>query len=498
RDYMINFDKRRCITQFLRLVQNVQTDLDEQPVETKSINMSFLLSPNESKHTWKDLRELAARENKKQPGNLVLRAGPRTTVFNKLVTEQMEKLKRYFRDRDRIDKEWLSFQHKLQKKQLEQARQADKQDRKTNQAKSSTTLPSHQLQQHSVMPRINSFLKGLRPHSMAAFPPHLHIDHPSLFPHLSSIKASTVINLIHATTSVASTYTKRDFVFRIVTEEGGQYLLQGMSREDMQDWMQYINSSSREGAAKRQSVLAADSINVDPIVLPNTETRSKPFSRTSVFGVPLDSLIRDHQIPLVVDKCIQEIERRGLEEVGIYRVAGTGSVVSALKTTFNKDVSKVDLSDPLWADINVVADTLKQFLRELPEPLLTYTYYDELINAAALEDHDERVYLLKKIIKKLPYSNYLVLKRIIEHFVTVTDFEATNHMYATNLAIVFGPTLLQPSPSPTSFATTMSNIGHHQTVVKYLILNYHYLFDVELDEAEAFTKDEEQDTPSSS
>jgi hypothetical protein len=62
-------------------------------------------------------------------------------------------------------------------------------------------------------------------------------------------------------------------------------------------------------------------------------------------------------------------------------------------------------------------------------------------------------------------------------------------MYATNLAIVFGPTLLQPTPGPASFATTMSNLGHHQNIVKYLILNYHYLFDVECDEIE---KDEEE------
>ncbi|KAG1145216.1 hypothetical protein G6F36_015177 [Rhizopus arrhizus] len=127
--------------------------------------------------------------------------------------------------------------------------------------------------------------------------------------------------------------------------------------------------------------------------------------------------MRDGQIPLIVEKCIQEIEKRGLEEVGIYRVAGTGSVVSALKAEFNKDVNKVNLGDSKWADINVIADAFKQFLRELPEPLLTYTYYDEFINASASEDHDQRVYLIKEVLKKLPYTNYTLLKRIIEHFV---------------------------------------------------------------------------------
>jgi hypothetical protein len=65
---------------------------------------------------------------------------------------------------------------------------------------------------------------------------------------------------------------------------------------------------------------------------------------------------------------------------------------------------------------------------------------------------------------------------------SVTDYEAINHMYATNLAIVFGPTLLQPTPGPAAFTTSMSNLGHHQNVVKYLILHYHYLFDIDGDE----------------
>lgn len=406
KDNMINFDKRRCAYQFLQLIMNVQVDLDEQQVEAKGISMSFLISPSFSKNTWKGLKELASRENKKvslgsSSGSLVLR-GPsskshisRTIVFSKLVTEQMEKLKRDFKERDRIDKEWLSLQHKLQKKQLEQARLVEKQDRKAGMNKSST---QQQLQQHtSVMPRINSFLRNLRPQSMVVspaqhtFPPNIHIDPPQQY--LPTTKASTVVNLIHSATSVASTYTKRDFVFRIVTEEGGQYLFQAMNREDMHDWMQHINNSAREGAVKRQSVLAAESLdyegNRQTAALLGSTNRNQSASRTSVYGVPLDSLMRDGKVPAVADKCIREIELRGLEEVGIYRVAGTGSVVSALKAEFNKDVQKVDLNSPAWADINVVADAFKQFLRELPEPLLTYTYYDEFIHASGKEiQHD--------------------------------------------------------------------------------------------------------------
>lgn len=410
KDNLINFDKRRCVYQFLKLMLNIQSDLDEhQQSEYKGISMSFLLTPNQSKYTWKDLKELSLRESKKPTSNgssssLGLRGSttksynPKYTVFNKLVTEQLEKLKRDMKERDRIDKEWLNLQHKLQKKQLEQARLVEKQDRKAGISNHNTKQPlqqplQQQQQQQHVMPRLNSFLRGLRTQSMVASPlQHIFpVNHSfdAQQPHLATTKASTVINLIHVTTSVASTYTKRDHVFRIVTEEGGQYLFQGMNRQDMLDWMHVINSSAREGAAKRQSVLAAESSVSSTISMdhhhsaaPSFNQRNQPASRASVYGVPLDNLMIDGQVPLVVDKCIREIERRGLEEVGIYRVAGTGSVVSALKQAFNRDVSRVDLSNPDWADINVVADAFKQFLRELPEPLLTYTYYDEFINAS--------------------------------------------------------------------------------------------------------------------
>ena len=52
-------------------------------------------------------------------------------------------------------------------------------------------------------------------------------------------------------------------------------------------------------------------------------------------------------------------------------------------------------------------------------------------------------------------------------------------MYATNLAIVFGPTLLRPPPGADNFAKSMRNLGHQQNIVKNLILQYHWLFDMD-------------------
>lgn len=43
-------------------------------------------------------------------------------------------------------------------------------------------------------------------------------------------------------------------------------------------------------------------------------------------------------MPYIVRQCVEEIERRGMEEVGIYRVSGVATDIQALKAAF--DVSK--------------------------------------------------------------------------------------------------------------------------------------------------------------
>lgn len=57
-----------------------------------------------------------------------------------------------------------------------------------------------------------------------------------------------------------------------------------------------------------------------------------------VFGIDLETLVKSHQAvrPFVIDKCIQEIERRGLNVEGLYRVSGFSEEVEALKMAFDK------------------------------------------------------------------------------------------------------------------------------------------------------------------
>lgn len=57
-----------------------------------------------------------------------------------------------------------------------------------------------------------------------------------------------------------------------------------------------------------------------------------------VFGIDLTTLLNAHSstIPFVVVKCVKEIESRGMEQEGIYRISGFADEIEALKMALDK------------------------------------------------------------------------------------------------------------------------------------------------------------------
>ena len=67
-------------------------------------------------------------------------------------------------------------------------------------------------------------------------------------------------------------------------------------------------------------------------------------------------------------------------EEGIFRISGSVSKVKLIRNAF--DAGHLDSLD-LTRDVHAVASALKSYLRELPEPLLTYSNYQDWIDAAS-------------------------------------------------------------------------------------------------------------------
>ncbi|XP_076465331.1 rac GTPase-activating protein 1-like [Babylonia areolata] len=152
-------------------------------------------------------------------------------------------------------------------------------------------------------------------------------------------------------------------------------------------------------------------------------------------------------IPRLVVNCANEIERRGLSEVGIYRVPGSDREAKDLKEKFLKGKCP-NLSN--FTDIHTVCGCLKDFLRNLKEPLVTYALWPQFVRAAENNQPQMSRDILCETINNLPTANRDTLAFLVQHLQKVADSTETK-MPVGNLAKVFGPTIVGyscPEPEP--------------------------------------------------
>ncbi|KAM9813275.1 rac GTPase-activating protein 1-like [Neosynchiropus ocellatus] len=187
----------------------------------------------------------------------------------------------------------------------------------------------------------------------------------------------------------------------------------------------------------------------------NTETTLADFTP---FTAP--------KIPALVIFCIREIERRGLHEVGLYRVSGSERQVKELKEKLIRGKTRPALDKV--EDINVITGVLKDFFRNLPEPLLTFSLNKAFMEAAEVQNDDNSLAMMYHNIHELPQPNRDTLACLMIHLQKVSRSLDTK-MNDNNLARVFGPTLVGhsvPDPDP---MTILQDTSRQPRVVERLL-----------------------------
>uniref|UniRef100_A0A4W3GVY3 Rac GTPase-activating protein 1 n=1 Tax=Callorhinchus milii TaxID=7868 RepID=A0A4W3GVY3_CALMI len=144
-------------------------------------------------------------------------------------------------------------------------------------------------------------------------------------------------------------------------------------------------------------------------------------------------------IPSIVVHCVSEIEQRGLSETGLYRISGCDRTVKELKEKFLRSktmplLSKID-------DIHAICGLLKDFLRNLKEPIVTFRLYSAFVEAAEISDDDNSIAAMYRCVSELPRPNRDTLAFLIIHLQRVAKSPKCK-MDASNLARVFGPTIV--------------------------------------------------------
>ncbi|XP_064643731.1 N-chimaerin-like isoform X2 [Lineus longissimus] len=196
------------------------------------------------------------------------------------------------------------------------------------------------------------------------------------------------------------------------------------------------------------------------------------------FGIDLTTLVKAQNtaIPVVVTMCIKEIESRGVDAEGLYRVAGFHDDVEAIKLAFDKDGENTDISCAVYEDLNTIGSVLKSYFRELPIPLVTFESYPLFIEAVRKDglDQDERLQMVYHATGKLPPAHYQTLKYLMAHLGRVVEKQRVNMMSPENLAIVYAPTLLRsPDTDPLSSLTAAK---YERNLMELMISHQDILF----------------------
>ncbi|CAG0887320.1 unnamed protein product [Darwinula stevensoni] len=163
------------------------------------------------------------------------------------------------------------------------------------------------------------------------------------------------------------------------------------------------------------------------------------------------------EVPLLVSVCLKHLEANGLHTLGIFRVSSSRKRVRQLREDFDGG-AEVALDETQCP--HDVATLLKEFLRDLPEPLLTKDLYKPFIATQKLNHRSDQVKAMRLLVSLLPPSNRDTLWVLLnflanvaanaeDHRTRTGDWVTGNKMDSNNLATVMTPNIL---PTPESLA----------------------------------------------
>ncbi|XP_074960705.1 rho GTPase-activating protein 17 isoform X6 [Phalacrocorax aristotelis] len=176
-------------------------------------------------------------------------------------------------------------------------------------------------------------------------------------------------------------------------------------------------------------------------VLPEIQAHQDKWTEKPAFGTPLEEHLKrsGREIAVPIEACVMMLLETGMREEGLFRIAAGASKLKKLKAALDCSTSQLD---EFYSDPHAVAGALKSYLRELPEPLMTYSLYEEWTQAANIQDQDKKLQELWRICNRLPKHYHANFRYLIKFLAKLAQNSDVNKMTPSNIAIVLGPNLL--------------------------------------------------------
>ncbi|XP_054472418.1 rho GTPase-activating protein 15 isoform X1 [Anoplopoma fimbria] len=220
--------------------------------------------------------------------------------------------------------------------------------------------------------------------------------------------------------------------------------------------------------------------------------QEKGLIKDQVFGCRLEMLCEREKntVPRFVRLCTDAVEKRGLDTDGIYRVSGNLAVIQKLRFLVDHERAvttdgrymfpaefvqeeKLDLDQSEWEDIHVVTGALKLFFRELPEPLVPFGFFTDIVETVKMSDYMDKVDRLKCLVLNMPPPNHDTLQFMCCHLKRVLALSGSNRMTTQNIGIVFGPTLMRPERDNGNMAV---NMVYQNQAVELILSEFDHIF----------------------
>ncbi|XP_044194392.1 rho GTPase-activating protein 44-like isoform X1 [Thunnus albacares] len=193
-------------------------------------------------------------------------------------------------------------------------------------------------------------------------------------------------------------------------------------------------------------------------ILPQIKAHQESWVEKPCYGKPLEEhlALSGRDIAFPIEACVTMLLECGMQEEGLFRIAPSASKLKKLKASL--DCGVLDVQE-YSADPHAIAGALKSYLRELPEPLMTFELYNDWIQASNIQDQDKRLQALLNACEKLPPANNNNFKYLIKFLSKLTEYQDVNKMTPGNIAIVLGPNLLWTHNEGSNITEMMTTVS---------------------------------------
>lgn len=186
----------------------------------------------------------------------------------------------------------------------------------------------------------------------------------------------------------------------------------------------------------------SDSVTSSPTFHARQDAAPPPSGR--LYGRELADLVPSTDadaIPIPLQGIIARLYYDGPSASGLFRKSANARVIKQVRHRLESGV------DVDWSALPILAvgAVLKEFLRSLPDSVMTLRLYSDFVGCNEVADSADRLTQVAAALKRLPAGHATLLRALIPMFVRICDAGEANGMTAGNVGICIGQSLMWPS-----------------------------------------------------